>query len=227
MPHDDGLDSSRRGFLAHLGGAGAALALGALATPASADAMPSLARTAPEWDMSWLERVKRAKHRTVFDTHSAENVLTFATRYLDSVETVYGDRAPAVAAIVVARARAVPLALTDALWEKYPLGEDANVKDPATSAFAKRNIFLHPTASSDPTAAELTVPRLQSRGTTIVVCDFAMSFLASRIAAKVGSTKEAMHTELRAGLIPGAFLAPAGVFAMAEAQNAGCAYLPG
>lgn len=226
MSHDEH-DSSRRGFLAHLGGAGAALALGSLTTSASAAELSQGTRSAPEWDMSWLERVRRAKHRTVFDTHTAENVLTFTTRYLDSVATVYGQRAPAVAAIVVVRARAVPLALSDALWEKYPLGEDANVKDPATGAFATRNLFLRPAAGADAAAAEVIVSRLQARGMTIVVCDIATGVLAGRLAAKVGGTKDAIHGELRAGLVPGAFLAPAGVFAMAEAQNAGCAYLPG
>jgi len=35
-----------------------------------------------------------------------------------------------------------------------------------------------------------------------------------------------VHQEIRSNLVPGALLVPSGIFGAAEAQNAGCAFIP-
>ena len=52
-----------------------------------------------------------------------------------------------------------------------------------------------------------------------------MGHLASRLATAVGSDAATVHADLAANLVAGAFLVPSGIFGMAEAQNAGCAFV--
>ena len=222
--NDDTRTPPRRDFVARLGGAGAALALGACA-PRALPSAPRAVRGA--WDVSWIDRVKRATHRAVFDGPQGDVALMLAARYLDNVEAVYGRSAPDVVAVINLRTRAVPLGLSDATWAKYPIGEDANVKDTASGAPARRNLNYLAEAGANAAVAGMTLERLHQRGAIVLICDFALGHLATRLAAKVSATSEAVHAELRAGLVPGAVLLPSGIFGLGEAQNAGCAFVPG
>lgn len=215
--------SSRRRFLERLGGAGAALALGACATTPGART-PAASRGA--WDLTWLDRVRRARHRAVFDETQGAAALMLAARYLANVETVYGVGTPEVIAVLNLRVRAVHVALTHAMWQKYPIGEDAHVTDPATGASARRNINYAPDPGAGAEYAAMTLERLHGRGALVLVCDFALGHLATRLATQAGTTSDAVHAELRSGLVPGAVTVPSGIFGLGEAQNAGCALVP-
>jgi hypothetical protein len=222
---------ARREFLHHLGAAGATLALGACTPAAAASAAASgvspAVRTNALWDLAWVDRVRRASHRALFDGPQGDVSLMLAARYLDNVEEVYGLRAPDVLAVCNLRTRAARLALADALWQKYPIGEDGNAQDPATGAPARRNLSFAATPAMSEAEAGMTLQRLHQRGAIFLVCDFALGHLATRLAPKAGATKEAVLADLRAGLVPGAVLVPSGIFGMGVAQNAGCAFVPG
>ena len=221
---DDVETRPRREFVARAGGAAVALALGACAPRTTTTASPSVRGA---WDVSWIERVKRARHRALFDGPQGDTALMLAARYLGDVEAVHGATAPDVIAVLNLRTRAVPLGLGDALWQTYPIGEDANVKEPATGAPARRNVNLVPEPGASAAVAGMTLQRLAARGAVILVCDFALGHLATRLATKIGATSDAVHAELRTGLVPGAILVPSGIYALGEAQNAGCAFVPG
>jgi hypothetical protein len=215
-------DQTRRRFLETLGGASAML----LADPSLLHAAPSAA-PAPEWNLGWVDRVRRAKYRAVFDAPGRGIVLDLATRYLDNVQTVFGavPDGDAVAVLNI-RTTATSLGLSDAMWQKYPLGEDAKVTDPSTNAPAKRNLDWRPTPPPGAIVGNAGIEKLQQRGAIVIVCDFALGHLSGRLAKAVGSTTEEVHNELRANLVPGGFLVPSGIFGAAHAQNAGCAFIP-
>ena len=71
-----------------------------------------------------------------------------------------------------------------------------------------------------------SLERLQKAGAIFLICDFALGHLAGRLATKAGAEKEAVLAELRTTLVPGAILVPSGIFGAAQAQNAGCAFIP-
>jgi len=224
---DDGRGQSRREFLGRLGEVGAASALaGGAAAPALAQSPAQV--PAGAWDLTWVERVRRAAHRAVFDAPTRDLVLMLAARYLDNVRTVYGAGVGAgdVCAVLNLRTRAISLALGDAAWQKYPVAEDYKVNDPLTSAPARRNVDWRPAAGASGPEADATLERVQQRGAVVLVCDFALGHLATRLAKQAGSSADAVHAELRAGLIPGAVLVPSGIWGAAQAQNAGCAFIP-
>jgi hypothetical protein len=217
----DEIEQSRRSFLAQIGGAGALLLGDTAVLSAAVGAAP-----APEWNLGWVDRVRRAKHRAVFDAPSKNIVLDLATRYLDNVQTVYGALPDAdVVAVLNIRTTATSMGLSDAMWAKYPIGEDQKANDPSTSAPFRRNPDWRPMPPAGTIVGNAGIEKLQARGAIVIVCDFALGHLSTRLAKAVGKTTEEVHEDLRANLVPGGFLVPSGIFGAAQAQNAGCAFI--
>ncbi len=108
---------------------------------------------------------------------------------------------------------------------RYSLGTEYDVKDPATKQSATRNPFWHRAQSPAPGVTVPSIADLVDRGAVILVCDFAMGHLSKRLAKKSGRSPEEIHADLRNGLIQGAYAVPSGIFGLARAQNAGCAYV--
>ncbi len=119
----------RRDFLGQLGAAAAAL----FAPP-----IPSDGRHVPmhdsAWDLSWVDRLKDVPYRVVFDANDVADgfALDLAVMFLDQYHEVYGTRDDQARAVIVMRQLGTPLALGDALWDRYAIGEEIKVKDPAT-----------------------------------------------------------------------------------------------
>ena len=207
-------ETSRRSFIGRAAGIGAVAAFGT----------PELA-AAEEWNLSWVDRVRKAKRKALFDAPTSAVVLDLAARYYDNLEKAYGKSARGACAVLNFRTRAVSMGIADAVWVKYPLGEDAKVTDPLTNAPSVRNVDWR--IPEDKTKEGYgSIERLQMLGAIVLVCDFALGHLANRLASKTGATKEAVHAEIRSNLVPGAMLVPSGIFGAAEAQNAGCAFIP-
>jgi hypothetical protein len=123
------------------------------------------------------------------------------------------------------RTVAVPIALTDAAWERYSLGAEYNIKDPTTGALAVRNPFWHRAPDPAPGVRLPTLEDLLKRRAIVLVCDFALGHLAERVATKIGRKPDDVHRDLQAAFVPQAFAVPSGIFGLARAQNAGAAYM--
>jgi len=210
-----------------------AVSLTTLITPAAALATaPSVspASTASDnWDLSWLTLLATATDRAVFDWPSLGDpadpqVLYFAERYLDNCEAVYGRQKYDARVVLNIRTQAVAAALNDATWEHYSLGTEYTVNDPTTHKPAVRNPFWHRAPNPSPGVVLPTLADLLARRSIILVCDFALGHLAERIAEKTHRQPDEVHRDLRNGFVPGAFAVPSGIFGLAKAQNAGCAY---
>src|SRR5690349_2928117 len=120
----------RREFLGHLGLAAIAASIG----PTAALAEPApIARSLSDWDMSWVERVSSAPYRAVIDTTKiANDELYTAVDMLDTFHEVYPEPADPLRVVVVLRHFAAAMAQSDAMWEKYSIGEERSVTDPDT-----------------------------------------------------------------------------------------------
>jgi len=224
--------SSRRAFVASAGQFASAVSLGALVGPVGAFPAPAHRRLAPpgDWDLSWLERLATATDRAVFDWPSLGDpadplVLEIAERYLDNCQAVYPPQKFEACAVLNIRTQAVPAALNDATWERFALGAQYSTKDPFTQQPAVRNPFWHRAPDPMPGIVLPSLADLLQRGALVLVCDFALEHLAKRLADKNGRQPAEVHQELRAGFIPGAYAVPSGIFGLARAQNAGCAFV--
>ena len=186
---------------------------------------PQQIDAAPEWDVSWLDQIRKATHRAVFDAPTPAVVLDLAQRYYDNIQTAYGSSPGRICMILNLRTRSVTMGLADAMWQKYPLGEDAKVNDPVTNAPSRKNLNVR---ISEEQAAQGygSIEHLQKNGAIVLVCDFALGHLSNRLATATNGKADVIHEELKKNLVPGAILVPSGIFGAAEAQNAGCAFIP-
>lgn len=233
MRNDEDAES-RRNFLSDVGRLASTVALAGCAAPSVVGSSPN-GTTPPtaasaEWDLRWIDVLRPATDRAVFDWPSVGDpadpiVLELAERYLDNCRSVYRAGSYDARVVLNIRTQAIGAAMTDRLWERYALGAEYNVKDPTTQQLATRNPFWHRAPSPAPGITLPTIADLLERGALVLVCDFAMGHLSRRLATKWGRSQQEVHAELRQGLIPQAYVVPSGIFGLARAQNAGCAYM--
>lgn len=218
---DERSRNSRRGFLGRIG----LLTLGA-AWPAHKPrmAIDREGRVAPTWDMSWVERVASAPYKAVIDSTDLSDgaALDLAADIMHQFHEVYNGPDEQTRVVVVMRRLGAVMAFEDALWNRYAIGEDRHIVDPATKSPARRNPFLRAPASE---SRDDKIEPLVKRGMTILVCNRAAMNSARSLAEKSKRKVEDVQNEVRNGLVPGAYLMPDGIFALVRAQNAGCALM--
>jgi hypothetical protein len=209
-------DHDRRTFLATLG-------FSALSTAAGAQA-PGGTPSGSGTDISWFDAFK-GKHKHVFDLGSfdlsVDSPLRQPVTYLAAHREVSKLEPPDDINVIVAIShKAFPMNASDALWEKFKLGEVWGIKDSATGKPSVRNIFLGASTG----AAGATVRALQARGVVFWQCNFALGAVASELAAKTGAKSQDVRADLLAGLNPGVRMVPAHTWAIGYAQERGFTY---
>jgi hypothetical protein len=220
----------RRGFLARMAGAVAAVTAGsAFPRAVAADQR----QTSP--NDRWLDRLT-GKHRCLFDfpEHGDGLPLIHILNYVNTYKSAYGEPASTVNAVGTfygppGMPASIPLAWNDMVWEKYRIGELLKLTDPATKAPSKRNMFYRPRAG-DPVLfggamAAAGIQNLQRMGVLFLMCNNAfqawISFLSG--SGTKGNAAE-MERDIRANLLPGVVTVPAMVIAIEKAQGKGIAY---
>jgi hypothetical protein len=236
--------TNRRRFIATVAGSTAALAAAGLSArellAQGGAGVPSYPPPQGGWDMSWLGRVERARHRHVFDAPDVADglALNHALLFLRGYADVYQTTDTDMAAVIVFRHLGLPAVLNDEMWSRLKLGERAKVKDPATSEFALRNPYLKlkPADANAPVAPEgggggggnapLTgLDSLMARGVIVLCCNLALMNLAGRLARAESMPVEDARAALVNALVPGVIRLPSGIFAVARAQEAGCHFV--
>ena len=217
----------RREFLGHLGVTSAAV-LGTRALPLDAAVLPERRAPTEPWDMSWLERLKSATYRAVIDASTLEEgyAADLASGLIDTFHEVHSTSDDQVRIVIVARRGGTPLVLGDAVWEKFPLGEDTKMNDRDGAPY-RRNPFYRPRPGASPESAATKLESLQKRGVILLVCNIALNNWIRGLAERTKRDTEEVKKEVFANLVPGTTVMPSGVFALMRAQNAGCAYMRG
>ncbi len=214
--HSASLD--RRDFLGRVALTGALLSF-----PSMAVAQPF--RGSDDWDHRWLDGLTR-KHRAFFDAKSwgGGEAFGYPMRYYDAMLDGYGAKAEEVQVVVGLHGTAWPLALDDAAWSRWQLGEVAAINDPATRARALRNVTRSDEAGEP--FAQTSLVAWQKRGASILVCNNTLRRVSRELSAKQeGSTPDQLYTQLRAAVLPGVTVVPAMVAAIALAQAKGASYI--
>ena len=193
---------------------------GAAAVPGEAAAQQ--ASSAGQWDLRWMDELRGAAHRQVFDMADTDPAATppplrLPRNYLDSFRDVYSQSFPAVRTVVGITARSFGVNCSDRLWEKYALGERGNITDRATGKPAIRNIFMDD--------ATLGVKALQARGTVFWQCDIALQNISQQLATARQLPVAQVLADLRGGLNPGVRLVPSHMMALGVAQARGFSYV--
>ncbi len=206
----------RRSFLAALGGSAAVApalrAQGAAAQPSGRSG---------EWDLAWLDQFK-GKHKQVFDLHSFnlgdDTPLRMVNNYLDTMRDVMHTEGADVNAVVGITRIAFPLNASDAIWQKYKLGERWKITDPSTGQPSVRNLFTQPNRGG------AAISTLQGRGVLFWQCNMALGGIVQELARATGQEPAAVRTDLVGGLLPGVKLVPAHTLMVCLAQERGFTY---
>jgi hypothetical protein len=216
--------ANRRDFLSRMTTTAVAVGVGSLAIAGTAGAeVPD--ESAP-FDDSWTARVTAARYRAVFDSPGIEEGLGLkhVSFYLEGFNQQFGATGEAIVPVLVIRHAATYLALNDAMWKKYTLGERSKTKDYATGADALRNPYLHVTAKA-PIPAESSLESLAARRVVLLVCNKALTRYADEVAQATSQTGNAVHTEFLANLAPSFIPQPSGIYAVHRAQSVGCTFI--
>jgi hypothetical protein len=228
MTFDDA-NPSRRQFITNVaGGASAIAAVGLNARALFAQGVPS---SEPQggWDMSWLDRVQRAKHRQVFDAPAIaegmalNNVMVWLNGYREVYKTTDAD----MAAVLVFRHRGVPMVLNDDMWARLKLADDDKLKDPTTGEPTRRNPFIKLKADDKDlmTFPEGGLDSLMARGAIVLCCNLALMRMAGMLAKADGIPRDQAQQAMMDAVLPGVIRMPSGVFATSRAEEAGCLFM--
>lgn len=211
----DTVTTHRRGFLARMAGA---VGLAAIA-PGRLLAETTTRGEDPKLE-AWFNRMT-GQHRIVFDAPAPNGGMPaiWPRVYLDTMNGTYGTKDADNSAVVILRHEAAPLALGDAMWAKYKLGEQIKVDDngePAT-----RNVYA--TITGLPIEG-VGVVELLKAGVLVGVCNMALTVAAARLAPAAGTDAATVKQDLLANVYPGIQVVPSGVMAVGRSQEKGCQY---
>jgi hypothetical protein len=204
----------RRTFFGHLGGA-MVLGLAGLASKSSHAQAPARRPDGPNWPGTL-----QGQHKQVVDAYEVNSGFPLAFAY-----TFLAPNESATAAVVL-RHGAFPLALGDAMWEKYKIGEMFKIVDPETKAPAKKNPFFHPKPGVL-LVDDMAIDRLLAKGVVFGGCNVALQVQSKMLASNAGVSAEEAAREWTANVIAGITVIPSGTWGLNRAQEAGCSYCAG
>jgi hypothetical protein len=202
----------RRGFLRRFGGV-MTLGLAGL-LPGAAQAQPARP-DGPNWPGEL-----KGRHKQVVDGFEANSgfPLAFAYTFLAPNESA--------TAVIVLRHGAFPIALNDAMWAKYKVGESFKIVDPETKAPAVKNPFFRPKPGVL-LVDDMALDRLMAKGAVVGACNVALQVQSKMLAGNAGVSAEDAAKEWAANIIPGVTILPSGTWGVNRAQEAGCTYCAG
>jgi hypothetical protein len=207
----------RRNFFAGVAGA-MALGLAGSSMPTTLRAQTTAARSSGS---DWPGALK-GRYRQVVDAYEANSGFPLAFVY-----TFLMPNDPAnTSAVLVLRHGAFTIALHDAMWQKYKIGESFKVIDPETKAPAVKNPFHRPKAGVLP-IDDMALDRLLARGTVVGACNVALNIQSKMLAGNAGVSAEEAAKEWAANVIPGVTVIPSGTWGVNRAQQGGCSYCAG
>ncbi len=224
------MTTPRRDFLGWLGatalvGATPSVVLGAPAIP-RATTTPDPAPGRDDWDMSWTRRLTGSR-KLVFDAPElAEGdpllrAHVIARQYAD----VLGIPVERQSRVLILRHNAIHFAMNDGYWARFGLGAETGFSDGSGAG-----VRLNPVRAARDEVPEpfrqLTLEAFQRSGGIVLACHLALQhYVAPRYAA-TGLSEDAALEAAVADVLPGITMQPSGVFAVAVAQDAGCAFVP-
>ena len=192
-----------------------ALGLAGLVSKSSHAQTPATRPDGPNWPGTL-----QGRHKQVVDAIEPNSgfPLAFAYTFLAPNESA--------TAVVILRHGAFPIALENAMWEKYKIGESFKIIDPETKVPAKKNPFLRPKAGVL-LINDMALDRLLARGVVFGACNVALQVQSKMLAANAGVSAEEAAKEWAANVVAGVTVIPSGTWGVNRAQEAGCTYCAG
>jgi intracellular sulfur oxidation DsrE/DsrF family protein len=173
---------------------------------------------------AWLAGLK-GKHRQLFDAASPNGgvPLVHVMNYYDTYNKAFSTPDRDVNGVLTFYGATTFYGLSDAMWEKYRLGEFLGDKD------AKGTPFTTNPWRAKPTILGMTLPQasiesLQDRGASFIICNNALQIFSGLVANARGLDAAVVYADMKANILPRVTLVPAMVIAIEQAQVAGLTY---
>ena len=230
------MQTSRRDFLGRL--ASTSVLIGA--APSVLYGLPSSLRVAESahrdssaptaWNLKWASSLTGV-HKVVVDCATIDDgggIFRASVWAKDYIEAM-GATPAQLNTVMVLRAKAIPLAFTQAFWDAYGIGAKNGVKNPITEQPTTHNPALMNSKldKTPPEFDDIAIDRFMKRGGIVLACSVAFGEMVSMVQAHDKLTEAAATAKATKLLIPGIILQPSGVFAVVRAQQAGCHYVLG
>lgn len=176
---------------------------------------------------AWLD-MPGTRHRMAFDTTDAGSAaagMNYAANFYVANESGYGIDPKELGMVLILRARSTPFAYNDSIWAKYHQTFVGFLKlegDLAERAKTANPLFTGGAAELKGEEAR-TLAQLQEKGTRFAVCGLATHGIAGILSKGAGKSADYIEADLKANLIPGARIVPAGIVAVNRVQEHGFA----
>jgi intracellular sulfur oxidation DsrE/DsrF family protein len=130
----------------------------------------------------------------------------------------YGMQNSDIALVIVVRYRSAAFGYNDFIWEKYgaAISKQIGFTDPKTKEAPKTNLMASPEGGERGSLVEMA-----KTGVRLAVCNTATKNLSGNIARATGGDADKIYADLKANLLPGGRLVPAGIVAVGRAQERG------
>jgi hypothetical protein len=178
------------------------------------------------WDMSWVDRLAKAKARAVFDSPEISDgeAVWKAMMWADQYAQVYGTPRSQIVPVLVFRHMGIALAMSDSYWKRFNVGKEKKVLNAQGKEWAESNpVLLPPTAGS--TDPDYSLPKFFEAGGIVLACNLAFTFAAAPYKKELKTDSAGARAAALKDLIPGVILQPSGIFAVMRAQEAGAGYM--
>ena len=174
---------------------------------------------------AWLDQGGQ-QHRIIFDTISVKGVgesLNFADNFYKANQSGYGVAGKDLSVVIILRHFSASFGFSDAAWAKFgvSLSDWSNLAE----------LGIKTPAATNPYEANPLDPKLSSKGRRLssvaaqgarfAVCEMASQVVAFMISKATGADAKAVLEEMKANLIPGAVMVPAGIVTLNRAQERG------
>jgi hypothetical protein len=136
----------------------------------------------------------QGRHRRVVDAYEVNAGFPLAFAYTFSGPQQIGDSSRRSASWRLS------IALGNAMWEKYKIGETLKIIDPETKASATKNLFLRPKAGVL-VLDDMALDWLLERGVVFGPCSMALQVQSKMLAGNAGVTAEEAAKEWAANVI--------------------------
>lgn len=195
-----------------------------LASLAGGQASAAPARPTDEAQDAWLDQGGQ-RHRIIFDTISikgAGEALNFTDNFYIANQSGYGIAGKDLSVVIILRHFSVVFGFNDAAWGKFGAalsdwGQLAEIGiKPAT-------VNLYDASPLDPKlfSRGRKLSGVAGQGARFAVCEVASKAVAFMVSKATGADTNAVLEEMRANLIPGAVMVPAGIVTLSRAQEKG------
>ncbi|GGG98321.1 hypothetical protein GCM10011416_15520 [Polaribacter pacificus] len=218
--------NSRRSFITKLGAGFLAGGLALFPESLKASVKNESLKTGKEPSLDLvIKQVGKKEHPVAFDTSQAIPYGFIWSNVYFKTNKDTGTPENKLGVLVVLRHGGIIFALNDETIKKFRLGERTKLKDPKTKKVITNNPYYDIPDNFIGRKGFTGIKGLQEKGAVFCVCDMALQSTSAYVAKKMNLDADDVYKEIVAGILPGIYPAPSGVWALGRLAENNISYI--